>query len=118
MLFPHCRTASQQAGQGSLHTKAGRAGARVALPAVQDAGCAAFCRHTWKAATARVWSALVFDRRSCLQSFERERKELGVVLTPQLMQQVAALDRALAPPGGAVLMAGAAGEQGGALPVP
>ena len=45
-----------------------------------------------------------------LMRYERELKELGLLLFPEVLQRVARLDRALASPGGSVLLAGSSGS--------
>mmetsp|Transcript_9476 Transcript_9476/g.27062 ORF Transcript_9476/g.27062 Transcript_9476/m.27062 type:complete len:1740 (-) Transcript_9476:175-5394(-) len=44
-----------------------------------------------------------------LKQFEREQKELGLLLFPQVLQRVACLDRTLSLPGGSMLLCGRAG---------
>lgn len=44
-----------------------------------------------------------------LKQFEREAKDLGLLLFPEVLQRVAALDRVLSLPGGSVLLCGRAG---------
>jgi dynein heavy chain 2 len=44
-----------------------------------------------------------------LKQFERESKDLGLLLFPEVLQRIAALDRVLSLPGGSVLLCGRAG---------
>lgn len=45
-----------------------------------------------------------------MQRYEREHKELKLLLFPEVLARVARLDRALAAPGGSVLLAGCSGS--------
>ena len=44
-----------------------------------------------------------------LKQYEREQKELGLLLFPEVLQRVAILDRALSLPGGSMLLCGRSG---------
>ncbi len=44
-----------------------------------------------------------------LTAFERERKELGLLMFPEFLTRVTALDRAVSVPGGSVLLVGPSG---------
>ena len=44
-----------------------------------------------------------------LKQYEREHKELGLLLFPEVLQRVAILDRALSVPGGSMLLCGRSG---------